>query len=939
MNTTKLVELDNEKEYSESLDSFIQEVGTDTKSGLSTSEVKKRQEANGFNELKKDKSNSIGKILLHQFKDLLNIMLGILAIVDFVMIPFLEKDMQSDHIVQGAVLLVIVVINIGLATFQEAKANSALEALQKASSPVAKVLRDGKVQTILSKELVVGDIVYLEDGVIVPADLRLFETNSLKIEEAALTGESLPVTKDSSKESSASTPIGDRANCAFSSTIVNYGSGIGIVSSIGMNTEVGKIAKLLNTSSKNKDLPPLKKKINKLTKVLTIVCFILLALMMILNFVFYMTDYYPSFSFISDDYKFWINLETIINSVALAVSLIPVALPVTTTVIFSISVSRMAKKNALCKELTVVETLGNASVICSDKTGTLTLNKMTVTAVADYNDIADDEAKTPVNAKKDIKRYKHLICAGMFCNNAEIDPKNKDMVIGDPTEAALLHLGEATDLDVSKTRNKYERVYEQPFDSVRKRMTTVYKTKKGYVSFTKGAAESMLDLCDFIETQHGPRAITAKDKEMIKDFLNKLSAKALRVLGMASCEFKDAPTKDSNYEANMTFLGVVGMIDPPRKEVAGAIKSCHNAGVNVCMITGDHQITALAIARELGIVHEHETKTMTGPEIDALNDKQLENAVKDCHVYARVSPDNKLRIVKAFKSLGFVTGMTGDGTNDAPALKEANIGIAMGVTGTDVAKGAASVILLDDNFSTIETAICDGRKITRNIRNVISFILSTNLATALFIFLFTYLYGTNPITITQRLLLDLVTDTLPCIFIGLNGNTIGLMNKRGKNDDKLFDKHMLVEILLNAACIFISTTAVFLFCGYGLGLSEIPAQSPYKDLMDACCFIALSLSRILLSFTYISKKESLFSSKGKAYWEMYMACGISAALLFIFVFVPGVNIIVKTNDAPWAGHYIVFALIFTLPFLSIIVSEIKKSIVRLIDKKQTKLAV
>jgi Ca2+-transporting ATPase len=474
------------------------------------------------------------------------------------------------------------------------------------------------------------------------------------------------------------------------------------------------------------------------------------------------------------------------------------------------SVKEMAKKNALCKSLTIVETIGNANVICSDKTGTLTLNKMTVTELGDFDDIISKKTKNVEQAKEDLPRYKHLISICMFCNNADIDFENNNSEVGDPTEIALLYLGQKTELDISRTRDKYKRIFEQPFDSDRKRMTTVYKTKYSYTSFTKGAAESILELCDRIQTKDGVREITTQDKIIIKEFLNLLSQKALRVLGLASKNFVDEPKKGDNYETSMIFEGFVGMIDPPRKEVYDAISTCHEAGVKVAMITGDHQITALAIAKELGIVNQNDNMTLTGIEIDSMSDEQLRNVVKKCCVFARVSPDNKLRIVRAFKANNEITAMTGDGTNDAPALKAADIGIAMGKGGTDVAKGAADILLLDDNFSTIKSAINDGRKITRNIKNVISFIMATNLATALFIFVFTYVFAIDPMIVTQRLLLDLVTDTLPCICIGLNTNNFGLMNKVPKKGEKLFDKAMIIEIILNTLFIFISVSVCFL---------------------------------------------------------------------------------------------------------------------------------
>jgi Ca2+-transporting ATPase len=396
-------------------------------------------------------------------------------------------------------------------------------------------------------------------------------------------------------------------------------------------------------------------------------------------------------------------------------------------------------------------------------------------------------------------------------------------------------------------------------------MTTVYATKNGFVSFTKGAAEVMLDLCNKIQTSDGVRDITEKDKEKIKKQLIKLSSQALRVLGMASKELDKKPAKDENCETDMTFKGIIGMIDPPRPEVFDAIKTCHEADVRVAMITGDHPITALAIAHELGIVQQDDSKIITGVEIDAMTEDQLKIAVKDCSVYARVSPDNKLRIVQAFKKNDMITGMTGDGTNDAPALKAADIGIAMGISGTDVAKGAASILLLDDNFTTIKSAITDGRKITRNIKNVISFILATNLATAAFIFLFTYCYGFNPITITQRLLLDLVTDTLPCIFIGLNPNIFGIMKGRNKDNDKLLDKHLLIDVLINTISMFAVMCIMFFVSAYGFGIDRHTDNSHELDIL---CFMSLSISRIFLSINFVSRTASIFSKDGRVYKKL-----------------------------------------------------------------------
>jgi Ca2+-transporting ATPase len=471
---------------------------------------------------------------------------------------------------------------------------------------------------------------------------------------------------------------------------------------------------------------------------------------------------------------------------------------------------QLSKKNIICKFPEIMDTVGDLSIICTDKTGTLTTNLMTVVAVADYNDICEKKNKEIEEIRKDLNRYKHLISIGMFCNNAEINTLDSKC-IGDPTEGALLHLGEKTELSIEKTRNKYKRVFEQPFDSNRKMMTTVYQTKKGYTSFTKGAAESILNFCDHIQTNNGIRKITDKDKKIIIDYLENMSSQALRVLGLASTNFTKIPNKNSNYEYSMTFKGLVGMIDPPKKNASKTINILKNAGISVAMITGDHPITALAIARNIGITNKDDSNILTNTEIDAISDKQLEAIIPNTHVFARISPENKLRIVKAFKKDNIVA-MIGDGTNDAPSLKEADAGIAMAGIGTDVAKDAASILLLDDKFETLSTVINEGRKISRNIKNVVSFILSTNIATWLLVLLTTYIFSINVLNISQRLLLDLATDMLPCIYIGLNGNNLDLMKKRNKkNNDhtSFFNKSLVYITIVNTLFILISILTVF----------------------------------------------------------------------------------------------------------------------------------
>lgn len=610
--------------------------------------------------------------------------------------------------IEAIIISSIVVLNTIIGIVQERKAQSSLAALRDMSAPMAHVVRNGKEKLIPAKELVVGDIVNLHDGDMVPADMRLIETANLKIQEASLTGESVPVKKDANAILAQDCALGDRRNMAFSSSIVTYGRGQGVVTTIGMNTEMGAIAEMLEDQTQTET--PLKRKLTRVGQLLTIIGIIICVLVFILGAI-YQKPLVPQF----------------LVAISLAISIIPEGLPATATIVMALGVKRMVKRNALIKKLPAVETLGSATVICSDKTGTLTLNKMTVTQIAtdDFSHAID------VKSMQNSPGVQALAYADALCNDASINGKHE---IGDPTEIALIPFAQKLGLEQSKLKEEHPRLFEQPFDSDRKRMTTLHEIDNQYVAFTKGAADEILPLCSQIMINNNVRPITEHDQKQIMQLTKSMSADALRVLGFATKVVKNIPDAGTDLENNLTFIGVSGMIDPPREEVAESVQTCRDAGIRTIMITGDHKITALAIAKKLNI-YQNGDLAISGSELDQMSDQQLDEAVKRATVFARVSPADKLRIIQSLKRNGEVTAMTGDGVNDSPALKAADIGVAMGITGTDVAKDVADMILLDDSFTTIAYAIKEGRRVYRNIQKVIQFLLVGNIAeiTTLFV--------------------------------------------------------------------------------------------------------------------------------------------------------------------------------------------------------------
>ena len=853
--------------------------------GLSDEEVRSRQKVYGYNELSKKKSKSIFKLALYELKDPMIIILILASILSFFL----------DEFVEGYVILFIVFINTIISVVQQKKAEASIEALKSMSAPTAHVIRNNSEIIIPASELVIGDIVILEAGSVVPADIRLIESANLKIQESALTGETVPVEKDADEILKEDCFLADRINMAYTSSLITYGRGIGIVTATGMNTEVGHIASLLNNSDEFDT--PLKRKLSAVGKTLSIVGLIVCIIIFVIGML-YKRPILPLF----------------MTAISLAISIIPEGLPATATIVMALGVKRMAKENALIRKLPAVETLGSSTVICSDKTGTLTQNRMVVKKLANVDDILNNSAITP-NSISNKELYKDLIYSGLLCNDATFDKKNNDMIIGDPTEGALLLLGrDYFKINQEELEHKYKRLFEEPFDSDRKRMTTVHNIDGEITAYVKGALDELLELCNTVLTSDGIRPITNEDKEKILNLNNTLSSEALRVLGFAKKILNKVPEdEEENVEFNLTFIGIVGMIDPPRLEVPNSIKTCKNAGIRTIMITGDHVITAKAIAKELGIYDEN-TKAITGTELDNMTDKELDKAVETTSVFARVSPNHKLRIVNSLKRNGEVVAMTGDGVNDAPALNKADIGISMGINGTDVAKDASDMILLDDDFTTIVYAIKEGRRVYKNIQKVIQFLLAGNIAEILTLFIATLLNWDPPILAIHILCINLATDSLPALALGVDPASKNVMKEKPVKSGSLFEKALVARVILHGIFITIATISAFLI-GYNTD-SYIVGQT--------MAFTVLAISQMLHAFNQRSNTDSIFTKGNGHNKYLFFALLSSFVLLLIILFVPVIrNIFSLTILKP-----IEWAITIGLSILPVIFVEITKFIKR-----------
>ena len=853
--------------------------------GLSDAEAARRLRLYGPNNLRQKKPKSVWRMIREQLTDVMVLILIAAAAVSMIFAEWAE----------AIVILVVIALNATVGVIQEKKAANALEALRKMTAPAARVLREGEESVVPAAELVPGDVVYLEDGAIVPADIRIIQDANLKVQEAALTGESLPVDKDGAALLPETAPLGDRINMAYSSSVVTYGNAKGFVVGTGMNTEVGRIAGLLEEQDDFDT--PMKRKLNSVGKMLSLVGLAVCVLIFIIGMIRQMD---------------WLQL--VMLAISLAISIIPEGLPATATIIMALGVQRMAKKNALVKSLPAVETLGSASVICCDKTGTLTLNRMTVTHAALAEEFRSG-APVPVSELKgrySTEELRPLILGAALCGNAKKDPDNPGNILGDPTEGALILFAEAMGIDPEAAEEDFPRLFEQPFDSDRKRMTTLNRVEGKLIAFTKGAVDEMLPLCGSLRTREGIRPLTEADRKEILALCDRMSGDALRVLGFAERTAEAVPGDESaDLEQDMTFVGLVGMIDPPREEVIGAVETCHRAGIRVVMITGDHKITAMAIARQLHIFREGNI-AVSGPELDKMSDEELDLAVQKATVFARVSPSDKLRIIRALRRTGEVAAMTGDGVNDSPALKEADIGVAMGITGTDVAKDAADMILLDDNFTTIEYAVREGRRVYRNIQKVIQFLVAGNIAEILLLFLAVCLGWQMPVLAVHILLINLATDSLPAVALGVDPADSDVMRQKPVKSGTLFEGGMVFRIVLHG--LFISAAAL---AAYWIG------QLVYRDHAEAMTmtFIVLALSQLAHALNQRSNVDSVFRCRQAR--NPYLAGAIAASLgiVALVVFVPPLMRVFSFVSLRWQEWLICLGLSL-FPLLAVEISKL-----------------
>ena len=764
--------------------------------------------------------------------------------------------------------MVIVILNAVIGVIQELKAQKSLESLKNLSAPHSKVIRDGKLQDLESKYLVPGDVVVLETGDYVPADLRLIEAVNLKTQEAALTGESLPVEKTTEKIDKEDIGIGDRLNQAFSSSLVTYGRGKGIVVSIGMQTEVGKIATMLDSVDDSET--PLSRRLEALGKTLGIAALVICLVIFAVG------------SFVHGREIF----EMFMTAVSLAVAAIPEGLPAISTIVLSIGVQRMVKRNAIIRTLPAVETLGSATVICSDKTGTLTQNKMTVEKIFYNNEIFGVEEK-----KYNVDDHLRLLMNSMIlCNDTKVTKDGEEFKLaGDPTETALVDLGIKLNMLKTTMDDENPRVEEIPFDSERKLMSTVNNTNQGLFVYTKGGVDEILSKGSKIYLDNKEMTLSAENINYIKQVNEQMAKGALRVLAMAYKRVDKVPTRDeiNNLESELVYIGMVGMIDPARPEAKEAVEKCKTAGIKPVMITGDHKVTAMAIAKDIGIL-ENESEAITGSELEKMPQEELEKNVKNYSVYARVSPEHKVRIVKAWQSQGEVVAMTGDGVNDAPALKTADIGAAMGIVGTDVAKEAADVVLTDDNFATIVSAVEEGRRIYDNILKAVQYLLSSNIGEIIVLFVAT-MFGwlAEPLLPIHILWINLVTDSLPALALSVDPAEKDIMKRKARKDKNIFSKGMTFRVIYQGIMVGVLTLLAFCIgCRFDFASLANPEVAMTAQTM---AFAVLALSELVHAYNVRSNKESIFKLKLKTNMVLVLATLVSLLLMVAVLGIPALQ--------------------------------------------------
>lgn len=874
-----------------------------SKEGLSKEDFSSKLEKYGKNELKKEEKKPFIKKLADQFMDPMIIILIAASIVSAFV----------GEVVDAGIIVAIVIVNAILSLYQEGKAEEAIAALQKMSSPKAKVVRDGQQMEVDSTELVPGDYIILETGDIVPADLRLVDSKNLKIDESSLTGESVPVDKDGEKIYDGKMEIGDRENIAYGSTIVSYGRGSGIVIETGANSEIGRIA--TSISMVDREETPLQKKLAGLSKTLGILVIVVCVVVLGVGLV-YKHDF----------------LEMFMTAISLAVAAVPEGLPAIVTIVLSLGMGKMAEKNAIVKKLLAVETLGTTTVICSDKTGTLTQNEMTVTKAfvtgkvlevtgtgyAPEGDIILDDEKVAFNEMPDLGLLSSI--AGLT-NDAKLICENEELysIIGDPTEGALLTFAEKQGLHIEDLNKDYERISEIPFDSTRKMMTTFHRDifDGEVTSFTKGAPDIIVAKCKYYVENCEVKEMTEDVRADIMAANYGFATNALRVLAYAYRNYDSLPENitSENIEEDMIFVGLTGMIDPARPEVVGAIKECKSAGIIPIMITGDYLETGYAIAEELGIADD-KSQAIMGRELNQMTDEEIREIVKEKRVFTRVSPENKVQIVKALKDNGEIVAMTGDGVNDAPAIKRADIGIAMGITGTDVAKNTADVILTDDNFATIVHAVEEGRIIYSNIKKFVGYLLSCNIGEVLIVLISILLNLPVPFLPIQLLWLNLVTDSFPALALGVEAGDTDIMNRDPRNpQEPLLDKQLKITVIVQSLAITVSTLVA-----YFIGLKWHGTEGLGLEYARTMAYATLIMSELLRAYSARSITDTIFKIGPFSNRKLVYATIFSFILMVIVMYVPGIRDVFGLDNI----GVMEWIVILIASFIPLIIGEIQK---------------
>ena len=855
-----------------------------SKDGLNEKQVDENISKYGLNELNQKKKKSVLQVFISQFKDLLIFILIAAGII----------SMLSNNVESTIVIFAVIILNAVLGTVQHFKAEQSLDSLKALSAPSAKVIRNGSKIEIHSKNVVPGDILVLEAGDLITADGRVIESYSLQVNESSLTGESLSVDKITEKIDKEEVALGDQKNMVFSGSLVTYGRALVLVTNTGMKTEIGKIATLMDETQEKKT--PLQVTLDDFSKKLAIIILAICAIVFGLSL-----------------YRKMPVLDSLMFAVALAVAAIPEALSSIVTIVLALGTQKMAKENAIIKKIRAVEGLGSVSIICSDKTGTLTQNKMTVRKV-----YVDKKLINGSEISLDNKVQEYLIKNSILCNDST---SREGKEIGDPTEVALVNLGHDIEIDELNLRNEYNRLAEIPFDSDRKLMSTLHKIDGKNIMFTKGALDVILDRVKYIMTSDGVRELTLEDKNEILDVNRSLSESGLRVLSFAYRQLDEVRELTLEDEYDYTFLGLISMIDPPREESKQAVADCITAGIKPIMITGDHKITASAIAKEIGILRDGD-RAIEGLEIDKMSDEELRENVEHISVYARVSPEHKIRIVKAWQDKGQIVAMTGDGVNDAPALKQADIGIAMGITGTEVSKDAASVILTDDNFATIVKSVSNGRGIYNNIKNSIKFLLSGNTSGIIAVLYSSIMALPMPFAAVHLLFINLLTDSLPAISIGMEKSNRDLLKDkpRGKNES-IFNKDFLLGIGFEGLLI-----AIFTMVAFYIGN---PKETPLTA--STMAFATLCLARLFHGFNCRGKgsifKLGVFSNK-----YVWYAFGVGLVLLNAVLFVPFLQNLFEVENLAF-NQYV---SIYVLAFIPTLIIQLKKVIFEFIENKKSK---